>query len=195
MPKLKSARIKIEISARHVHLNEKSLEKLFGRGQQLKLMHPLSQENEFAAKETVVMKMADKLIKKIRVLGPLRRYTQVEISKTDAVYLGLNPPARMSGDLKGTPGAYLIGSKGKLRLKRGVILARRHIHCSPAQAAKYNLKHKQLVKVKIGGERGLVFDKVMIKVKEGYDWHMHLDTDEANAAGINQRNRWGTVIF
>lgn len=193
--KNKIADVKIEVSARHIHLTKADLEKLFGAGYKLTPRRRLSQENEFAAEETVDIKTAKKAIGRVRVLGPTRDYSQVEISLTDAYHLGLKPPARMSGELSGTPGIVLVGPKGELKLKQGVILAQRHIHCSPAQAKKYNLRHKQAVKVKIGGARALFFDRVLIKVKSGYNWHMHLDTDEANTAGINRKNCRGEVFL
>jgi propanediol utilization protein len=190
---VKFPKVIIEISARHVHLAQADLEKLFGKGFQLTKLKALSQRDEFAANETVDL-TAKNIIKHVRVLGPDRDYTQIEISKTDAFYLGLSPLVRDSGDLQGTPGITIVGPAGEVDVEQGVILSHRHIHCSSLEAQKHGLKEGQLVKVKVNGQRGVVFDKVMIKVREGYVWRMHIDTDEANAAGVDDSNNIGEII-
>lgn len=192
MPKTK--KITIEISARHVHLAQKEIDKLFGKGYELHKMKQLSQTHEFAAEEMVVIKTKQGELR-ARVLGPVRPETQVELSETEAKKMGLELPVRMSADLEGTPGVTLVGPKGSVRLKRGVIRAWRHIHMSTKQAAKLGLEHCQFVSVRVGGVRGLVFNEVRIKVHPHFDWHMHVDTDEANAAGLNMDNCIGEVII
>ena len=190
---MKKINITIEISARHIHLCQKDCDKLFGKNYQLKILKSLSQGGEFASKEVLTIKTKKNQIIGVRVLGPVRDYSQVEISKTDAYHLGLSPVSRESGDLQNTSGITLIGPMGEVKLKQGVILAYRHVHVSTLQAKKYNLKHSQLLKVKIGGDRALLFDNVMVKVRDNYDWRMHIDTDEANAAGIDMINNLGEV--
>jgi len=192
---IKPLKIIIEISARHVHLAQGDLDTLFGKNYQLTKLRVLSQRGEFAANEVVDLKTARNILKHARILGPDRDYTQIEMSKTDAFYLGLAPLVRDSGDLAGTPGLTIIGPKGEVQAEHGVILSHRHIHASPEEARKYGLKEGQLVKVKVDGQRGVIFDSVMIKIKAGYVWRMHIDTDEANAAGIDDSNNVGKVII
>jgi propanediol utilization protein len=190
----KKVKVEIEVSARHVHLSQKDVEKLFGKGYQLKLLKVLSQPAEFACQETVIIKTKTAELK-ARILGPVREQTQVEVSKTEAIKLGLNPPVRQSHDLARTPGVTLVGPQGSVKLKEGVILAWRHIHCSDKQAAKYGLKHGKLVSVAVTGQRSVIFNQVEVKVHPDYDWHMHVDTDEANAAGLDPDNKTGEVII
>jgi putative phosphotransacetylase len=127
-----------------------------------------------------------KTFEKVRIVGPLREETQVEISKTDAVFLGVNPPINLSGDLKNSLPIRLVGPKGVIGLDKGLILAKRHIHCATDEAVSFGLKDGDSVSVKIDGERGLVFDNVVVRVKDDYKLAMHIDTDEGNAAGINK---------
>ena len=194
MTKKKNIKVEVEVSAHHVHLSRKDVDKLFGKNYELTVFHPLSQPGEFAENEKVSIKTKAGILENVRILGPIRDYTQVEISKTEAFKLKLNPVIRESGDLESTPGATLIGPKGQVALKQGVILAYRHIHASTLQAKKYNLKHGKLVKVRIPGPRALVFENVMVKVRDNYDWHMHIDTDEADAAGVDRENNIGILI-
>lgn len=179
-------KIIVETSARHVHLDKKTLEKLFGKGYKLTPDYPLSQKGEFAAKERVILKTKKGEIKRVRIIGPLRKKTQIEISRTDAFHLKINPPLRLSGDLKNTPGITLIGPKGEVKLKQGVIIAARHIHCDPKTAKKLNLKHGDKVSVIIKGKRGLIFNNVVVRIRKNFVWRMQIDTDEANAAGIRK---------
>jgi putative phosphotransacetylase len=185
-------KIKIEVSGRHAHLKREDIDKLFGKGYQLKKFKDLSQPGEFAAKEKVILKNGKKELK-VRIIGPERKYTQVELSKTDAYQLGVSAPVRMSGEHRGSKGVILIGAKGKSRIKKGVIIANRHIHANPQNAKKYNLKNGQIVKVEVKGERALIFDKVKIKIHENFNFNMHIDTDEANAAGIDKKGCFGFV--
>ena len=181
-------KIPIEISARHIHLSQKDLEALFGKGYQLKKLRELSQIGEFAAEERIDIQNSlepnARKIPNVRILGPVRDQTQVELSHTDAIFLKVKPVVRESGDLKGTPGIILIGPRGKIKIKEGVISAWRHIHCSPKESQELGLKNKMLVSVKAMGIRSITFHKVMVQVKPNYRLYMHLDTDEGNAASI-----------
>ncbi len=180
-------RIPIEISARHIHLSQKDIDILFGENYQLKKFKDLTESPEFAAQETLDIFYNGKRISGVRIIGPSRNETQVEISLTDAINLGLNPPIKVSGDLEGTPGLVLIGSRGKVELKKGVIIAWRHIHCNPHEAEKLGFKDRMMVSVKCGGDKGLTFHNVIIRVDQDDKLCMHLDTDEGNAAGIIKR--------
>ena len=186
-------KIPIEISARHIHLCQKDLEKLFGKGYQLKKLRNLSQPGSFAAKEILTLKNGKRKIKRVRIVGPKRKKTQVELSLTDAIFLRMEVPIRKSGNLRGTPGVLLIGSKGKIRLKEGVICPWRHIHLSKKHAERLNLKEGDSVQVQVKGKRGLIFNKVMIRVSECFKTCLHLDTDEGNACRIVEKGQ-GTMI-
>jgi len=179
-------RIPINTSVRHIHLRRAHVEVLFGQGSQLTPRSPLSQPGQFAAEETVTIEGPKGSIPKVRVLGPERRETQVEISRTDEFALGIDAPIRGSGDLEGTPGLRLISSVGSLDLKSGVIQAKRHIHMTPEDAARFGVRDREWVMVRVGGERGLLFDDVLVRVSEKYKLDMHLDTDEGNAADLGQ---------
>ena len=171
------------ISARHVHVTREHLEILYGAGYQLTNKKDLSQPGQFASNETIDVVTEKSSFKNVRILGPIRSKSQVEVSMSDAMKLGLkNIPVRDSGDLAGTPGAKLVGPKGEVELTEGVIVASRHIHMTPAEAASFGVKDKDTVKVRCGGERGLVFENVLIRVNEQYALEMHVDTDEGNAA-------------
>ncbi len=180
-------KIPIEISARHIHLSQKDLEALFGKGYKLKKLRNLTQPDQFAARETVDVQNGSKKISKIRIVGPLRKETQVELSLTDAIHLEINPLIRISGNLRGTPGVILISPKKEIRIKKGVITPLRHIHCSPKEAKEMKLKDRTSVSVKIRGKRALIFHNVKIRVDKNFRLCMHLDTDEGNAAGIMKR--------
>ena len=186
--------IPIEVSARHVHLSKADFEILFGPGFILSKHKDLSQIGQFAAQETVKLAGPLGVIDQVRVLGPCRDETQVEISETDAKKLGLEPPRRDSGDLIGSAGVKIIGPAGELNLKRGVILALRHIHMEPATAKSLGLKNGDRVKVDIGGARDLLFENVLVRVDPNFRLAMHIDTDEANAAGIDKDNNVGEII-
>jgi len=181
---LKVKQIPIGVSNRHVHLTSEDLEKLFGEGYELLVAKELSQPGEFAAKETVTIKTEKAEIPKVRILGPIRKFTQVEISKTDARKLGVDAPIRASGNIDGTPGITLIGPKGSLKIEKGVIIAERHIHMTPQDAERFQVKDGQYVSVKVEGNRGLIFNQVLIRVKDTYALDMHIDTDEANSGNI-----------
>ena len=176
----------IETSARHIHLSRSDFEVLFGRGATLKIQKELSQPGEFASTARLDIIGPKNKIAGVAVLGPLRAHTQVEVSFTDAINLGIPAPIRDSGDLVDTPGCVLVGTNGQLNLPRGVIVAKRHIHADPDFAKTHNLSDGQTVKVAVQTEhRSLVFDDVTVRVNENFAPAMHIDTDEANAAGIH----------
>ena len=188
-------KVPIEISARHVHLSKADLEILFGRGFELSKLKDLSQTGQFAANEAVKLSGPGGEINGVRILGPCRGQTQIEVSETEARALGLNPPVRDSGNLAGTPGVKIVGPKGEINLERGVILALRHIHIDPITAAELGVKNYDRVKVDTAGARDLLFENVLIRVDPSFKLAMHIDTDEANAAGINQGNHEGEIII
>ena len=182
---MSNKKVTVGISARHVHVTREHLEILYGAGYQLTNKKDLSQPGQFASNETVDVVTEKSTFKNVRILGPERSKSQVEVSMSDAMKLGLkNIPVRDSGDLAGTPGAKLVGPKGEVELKEGVIVASRHIHMTPAEAATFGVKDKDTVKVRCGGERGLVFENVLIRVHEQYALEMHVDTDEGNAVDL-----------
>lgn len=176
--------IPVAVSARHVHLSQEAVEALFGKGHQLKKMRTLSQTEGWAAEETVEVISPKGSFKTVRVLGPTRKQTQIEVSKTDTFTLGVEAPVRPSGKLEGTPRIKLRGAAGEIETN-GLIIAARHIHMSPEDAVKMDLENGDYVDVKLGdGDRSVSFANTLIRVKEGYTTEMHIDTDEANAAGI-----------
>ena len=187
-------------SNRHAHLTKQDIEKLFGEGYKLEVLKPLSQPGQFAAKETVTLTGPKGSISGIRVLGPARPETQVEISVTDSFKLGIKPVVRMSGKLDGTPGGKLTGPKGSAEIQNGVIVSARHIHMSDDEAAEYGLKNGDVVALKSFGERSVIFENVLIRSGRGHEFEVHLDVDEANAAMIKNGdvmeivNSFGTDI-
>ena len=176
--------IPVGVSARHVHLTREHMDILFGEGSELTVRNWLYQPGTFAANETVTLIGPRRIIQRVRIVGPIARYTQVEISRTDAIQLGIDAPVRRSGDHEGTPGAVLVGPKGVLRLERGVIVTQRHIHCSPEEAEALGIKDGDLVRVRAPGQKAVVFENVLIRVSPDYRLEFHIDTDEANAAEI-----------
>lgn len=178
--------INIGISNRHVHLTKEHLDILFGENYELTKRNDLSQLGQFACEEIVTIKTAKNEIKKVRILGPVRNYTQVEISKTDSFTLGLNPPVRESGDVKDSEAITLIGPKGEVTLNEGCIIATRHIHANPDDVKKLNLEGINYVDVKIPGLKGGILHHVSIKVDPSYTLELHLDTDDGNAHLINK---------
>jgi len=176
--------VPIEISAHHVHLSPEHVEALFGRGAELEVEHELSQPGQFACRQKVTLTGPKGSIARVRVLGPTRDRTQVEIAMTEQFKLGVEPPVRESGDLDGTPGITVEGPAGSVVLDRGVICARRHIHMSPAEALSYGLHDKDVVRVCVSGDRELVFGDVVVRVSPKFRLAMHIDTDEANASHL-----------
>lgn len=176
--------ILVEVSAHHIHLTQEHVEALFGKGHQLTSHADLSQPGQFACKEQVSIVGPKGRIERVRVLGPARKYTQVEIAMTEQFKLGVHPPIRESGDIKDTPGCMLEGTAGNVKLERGVICAWRHIHMTPDDALRYGVRDKSVVSVRVAGDRELEFGDVLVRVSPSFRLAMHLDTDEANAANV-----------
>jgi acetate kinase len=174
----------VEVSAHHVHLTQEHVEQLYGAGHQLTRHSDLSQPGQFSCREQVTLVGPKGRIERVRILGPVRKATQVEIAMTEQFKLGVHPPVRESGDIAGTPGCTLEGPAGSVDLERGVICALRHIHMTPADALRYGVRDKSFVRVRIAGDRELVFGDVLVRVDPNFSLAMHIDTDEGNAAGI-----------
>lgn len=172
------------VSNRHIHLSQEALDALFGKGYSLKQMKPLSQPNQYACEEKLTYVGPKNRIEGIRILGPLRSATQVEISLTDAFSLGVKPVVRMSGDIADTPGGKLIGPNGEYDLLCGVIIAQCHLHISGEQAKWYGLKDGDLISVRKSGVRTVVFENVPVRAGDTHSLELHFDTDEANAGCI-----------
>lgn len=179
-----AAGVPVGISNRHIHLSQADLDQLFGAGYQLTPMKELSQPGQFACKETVTICGPKGAIEKVRVLGPVRKETQIEIVAGDCFKLGVKAPAKLSGDLAGTPGITVVGPKGSVQTAQGLIVAQRHIHMAPADAQAYGVQDGQIVKIRVGGLRGGVYDNVAIRVTTSSKLECHLDTEEANAMGV-----------
>lgn len=178
--------VPVGVSARHVHLTQEHVEVLFGKGYQLTKKKDLM-GGQFASNERVtIVGLKLRAIENVRILGPCRKQSQVEISATDARTLGVPAPVRESGHLEGSAPIALIGPKGALYLKEGCIVAMRHIHMSPKDAMAAGLKNGDVVSVKADNDRGTTFNHVVIRVNPSFTLEMHIDTDEANAAGIKQ---------
>jgi putative phosphotransacetylase len=176
-----SRKIIVEASGRHVHLSAEDLETLFGKGYALTVKKNLSQPGQFLCEERVKIEGPKGFFDRTGIIGPLRAETQVELSYTDERTLGITAPVRESGDLKDSAPMTLIGPNGKVEINKGVIIAKRHIHLTPEDAEKFGLKDKQIIKVKVGGDRALIFDEVVARVSQKYATAMHIDFDEANA--------------
>jgi len=174
----------VEVSAHHIHLTQEHVEALFGKGHQLVKHSDLSQPGQFACKEQLTVAGPKGRIERVRVLGPTRKITQVEIAMTEQFKLGVHPPIRESGDIKDTPGCTLEGPRGSVVLDKGVICALRHIHMTPEDALRYGVRDKSFVRVRVAGDRELTFGDVLVRVDPSYALAMHIDTDEANAAHI-----------
>jgi len=177
-------KVAVGISNKHVHLSEADLAALFGTGHKLTIKKDLKQPGQYAAEEQVDVVGPKGTIKSVRILGPTRKETQVELAETDARGIGLALPVRESGKLDGTPGLKLVGPAGEVNLPKGGIIALRHIHLSPADAEKAGVKDQDWVTVKAPGKRPVIFEDVLIRAVDGFICEMHVDTDEGNAAGI-----------
>lgn len=174
----------VEVSAHHIHLTQEHVEALFGKGHQLTKHADLSQPGQFACKEQLTIVGPKGRIERVRVLGPARKYTQIEIAMTEQFKLGVHPPVRESGDIADTPGCTLESPTGSVKLDRGVICALRHIHMTPEDALQYGVRDKSIVRVRIAGDRKLTFGDVLVRVDPNFSLAMHIDTDEANAANV-----------
>jgi putative phosphotransacetylase len=172
----------VETSARHIHLTAEAVEALYGAGAKLEVRKMLSQPGQFACANPKITLVGPKGQLAVSVLGPERSANQVELSFTDARALGITPPVRESGDVAGTPGLHLVGPAGEIDIDSGAIVAKRHIHMTPEDAAEFGVEDKQIVKVKLDTARPLIFDDVVVRVSPKFALAMHIDTDECNAA-------------
>ena len=181
--------IPVGVSNRHVHLSQKDLENLFGPGYELAKMKDLSQPGQYACKETVTICGPKGAIEKVRILGPVRGRTQVEILAGESFKLGIKPTAKLSGDLDGTPGVTIIGPKGSVQTKEGVMVAQRHIHMLPEDAARLGVHDGQNVSLEVDGIRGGVLRNTIVRVTSQSGLECHVDTEEANAMGLSSSSR------
>lgn len=187
-------KILIEVSARHVHVTTEDLETLFGKGYQLTPKKDLSQPGQYAAAERVDLVGPRSTLKNVSILGPVRAASQVEVSMSDARTLGLNPSIRESGNIDGTIGVQLVGPAGSVTLDKGLIVAKRHVHLTPEAAEAQGVVNGQVVEIKVHtDDRSMTFGDVVIRVSEKFAPAMHIDTDEANAAGITS-TAWGEIV-
>ncbi|MBA1333672.1 MAG: hypothetical protein HPY66_0065 [Firmicutes bacterium] len=182
---MENKKVPVGLSNRHLHLSKEHVDKLFGKGHELTEFKALSQPGQYACEEKVDLVGPKGTIKGVRVLGPVRKETQIEISIADGYSLGIRPPVRDSGDLEGTPGVKIIGPEGEVDLEQGVIAAARHIHMHPGDAERFGVKDFQRVKVRKDGDRGTVYENVLIRVSPSYALELHLDVEEGNAASIS----------
>lgn len=183
--------IPVEVSGRHVHLSSEHIESLFGKGYELTKKKELSQPGQFLSNERVTLFTPKGELRNVAVLGPARNETQIELSRTDAKHLGLNPPVNISGDLKGAADVYIMSEYGAVKAEGSVIVAANHIHMTEEEAKRFNLKNNQRVRVQMETERPVTFEDVNIRVSDAYSLAMHIDTDEANACayenGVNAK--------
>ncbi|MCR4708582.1 MAG: phosphate propanoyltransferase [Clostridiales bacterium] len=180
LARLGEAFVPVSSSNHHIHLSQADVEALFGAGHRLTGIRDLVQPGQFACEEQVVIE-TPKGKMKLRVVGPARKETQIELSRTDAFKLGLKPPLRMSGNLAGSPGCVITNGEKRIEIRQGVIIAARHLHLSPDEAAAYDLRDGDVVSLKFEGERGGILDNVIVRSGEGHRLEAHIDTDEANA--------------
>mgnify|MGYP001437977711 CR=1 FL=1 len=179
-------KIPVGISGRHLHLSQAHLDTLFGEGYALTVLKDLTQPGQYAAEEKVdVLSPAGKLLAGVRILGPVRKASQVEISKSDAIRFKFDAPVRSSGDIAGTGKATLIGPKGQVTIEEGVIIADRHIHFSPEEAAEFGVKDRDVVSLKVGGIKAGILDNVLCRVHPEFRLDCHLDTDDGSAFMLN----------
>lgn len=185
--------IEIEGSGKHCHVTRETLDTLFGKGFELEVKKMLSQPGQFATPHKITV-VGPRRSAEVTILGPCRKADQIELSLTDATSLGFSPPIRESGDLAGSPGCKIAGPKGEVEISEGVIIAKRHVHLTTEDAEKLGIKDKQIVKVKIGSDRALIFDEVVARVSPDYATYMHVDYDEFNAAFISYSNHVGELL-
>ena len=186
--------VPIGVSNRHIHLDRADMDILFGQDSELTFKKELGQPGQYACEETVTLHGPKGELGRVRVLGPLRSESQVEVSVTDGFALGVRPPIRESGKLEGTPGVTIIGPKGTIEKDTGTIAALRHIHLDPESAQRIGVKDKQMVKVEIPGLRGGILHNVLIRVSDQFAPEMHIDVDEANAMGVKNGDRAYIIV-
>ena len=186
--------VPIGVSNRHIHLDRADMDILFGQDSELTFKKELGQPGQYACEETVTLHGPKGELGRVRVLGPLRSESQVEVSVTDGFALGVRPPIRESGKIEGTPGVTIVGPKGTIEKDTGTIAALRHIHLHPDDAARIGVKDKQMVKVEIPGLRGGILHNVLIRVSEQFAPEMHIDVDEANAMGVKNGDRAYIIV-
>lgn len=181
----------VNSSARHMHISPENLEILFGKGSELTVHKWLYQEGQFASQQTVTLVGPRKrIIPNLRILGPCRNLTQIELAITDAIQLGIDVPVKMSGDIEGTPGGYVMGPKGMLEMKNGIIRAARHVHMSPADAQFYSVKHLDKITLKVISPGCTTrFDDLIVRVDPSFKLEVHMDTDEANACDLERATK------
>ena len=174
-------------SARHMHVCREDMDILFGKGTELTVYKDLYQAGNFAANEKVtIIGPKSRLISNLRILGPMRKQSQIELAFTDAISLGIDDiPVRLSGNIAGTPGAIIMGPKGTIQLKEGIIRAAIHVHMNPTEAAYFGVKQGDMMKLRVGGEAGTTFNKVHVRIDPTSKLNVHMDTDEANACGLH----------
>ena len=185
--------VEIEGSGKHCHVSRETLDALFGDGFELEVKKMLSQPGQFATPHKITV-VGPRRSAEVTILGPCRKADQIELSLTDATSLGFTAPIRESGVLAGSPGCKLIGPKGEVEIDEGVIIAMRHVHVTPEDAEKFGLTDKQIVTVKVGGNRSLIFDDVVVRVSPEYATFMHVDYDEYNAAALSGSNNMGEIL-
>ena len=184
-PPASRSKLIVNISARHCHLSQADVDVLFGPGYQLTVMRRLYQDTDFAANETVaVVGSRQRMIPEVRILGPCRRFSQVELAFTDAISLGIDVPVRLSGDIEGTPGCLLVGPKGSLALSRGVLRAERHVHMGPGDAEFYGVKHLDRMNMRVEGRCPTTLEGLLVRTHPDWKLEVHIDTDEANACDL-----------
>lgn len=179
-------KIAVGVSNRHIHLTKEHLHILFGEDYELNVWKDLSQPGQYAAEEKLDIVGMKGTLTGVRVLGPVRKETQIEISITDSFKLGVKVPIRNSGDIANTAGCKIVGPRGEVTIENGLIVAARHIHMHTNDAEAFGVSDKDIVKVKVEGERGLIFENVLVRVNEHYALEMHVDVDEGNAASITK---------
>lgn len=184
--------VPIAISNRHIHLTKTDLGALFGTGYELNKRNDLSQIGQFAAEETIKVAGPNGQFEKVRIVGPVRAYTQLEVSKTDATILGINPPISYGGGANNPAEVTLVGPVGKIK-RSCAVMAMRHLHCSLVDATRFGLKEKDIVSLKIIGKSGFIFDNVVVRTSPDFVTEIHLDTDEANAAGMTKGSTSGIL--
>lgn len=181
LPEQDVKEVPISVSGRHLHLSRTDMDILFGTGSQLTVFKPISQPGQFASNEKVTIVGPRGQIDNLRILGPFRKETQIELAASDARRIGMKLPVRASGDIEGTPGVTIIGPRGQVTIQKGCMIAERHIHMTPQQAKDRGVQDGQMIRVQIDSEKGGIMDQVYVHVREDFAYDMHVDSDDANA--------------